>query len=168
MSESIVRLDVRPILASGRDPFSEIMAVASGVPQGGRLIVVAPFNPAPLREVLGTSGFRSEALQAATGEWEVTFCRDAQPAAPNPPQAQKVRFWSAGGEDHVDARGLDEAGAVRVVLAAAGRLDGSRKLIARLDANIDRLYPQLARLGWEPVFVPGDAGEVRLEISRAA
>ena len=164
MTATIVRLDVRPILAEKRDPFSEIMAAASHIPAGGTLVVVAPFNPLPLRDVLGRSGFRSEASQAATGEWEVTFCRGE--SGEGSPTAGDPRFWGMEGDAHVDARGLDEEHAVRIVLAAVGRPGALRKLTVHLDANIDRLYPELLQRGWEATFVPGDAGEVRLEISR--
>ena len=164
MTATTMRLDVRPILAEKRDPFSEIMAAASRVPVGGKLVVIAPFNPLPLRDVLGRSGFRSEASQAATGEWEVTFSRGESEAGST--AADDSRFWVIEGDAHVDARGLDEEHAVRIVLAPIGRPERLRKLTAHLDANIDGLYPELVLRGWEAMFVPGDAGEVRLEISR--
>lgn len=165
MTATILRLDVRPILAEKRDPFSEIMAAASRVPPGGKLVVVAPFNPLPLREVLGRSGFRSEASQAAAGEWEVTFCREESGAGST--AADDSRIWFTEIDAHVEARGLDEEHAARLVLAAIGRLGPLRKLTAHLDSNIDGLYPELLLRGWEAMFVPGDAGEVRLEISLA-
>lgn len=168
MNAAIARFDVRPILAGGRDPFREIMAVAAEVPAGGTLLVIAPFNPLPLREVLGSSGFRSEALQTAAGVWEVTFVRAAPEMASDDLLGPHTRDWSEGADKHVDARGLDAASAVEAVLSALGRLSASERLIAHLDTNIDRLYPELLGLGWEAAYVPGDVGEVRLEISRAA
>ena len=50
------RLDVRPILASGREPFEEIMRAARGVPVNGMMVLIAPFDPKPLRDVLRGSG----------------------------------------------------------------------------------------------------------------
>ena len=58
------------------------------------------------------------------------------------------RFWVAVGEAHVDARGLDEAQAVQIVLAAIDRLGHIRKLTAHLDSNVDGLYPELQARGW--------------------
>lgn len=168
MNASVSRLDVRPILALGRDPFREIMAVAAEVPAGGTLLVIAPFNPLPLRDVLGGKGFRSEALQTDAGIWEVTFVRAAQELASDDLLSPRTRDWSEGMDRHVDARGLEAASAVEAVLCAVGRLNTSERLIAHLDANIDRLYPELLGLGWEAAYVPGETGEVRLEISRAA
>ncbi len=168
LNAAVVRLDVRPILGSGRDPFAEIMAVACNVPAGGSLVLIAPFNPMPLSEVMATKGFTSQAAQTAAGVWEITFVRLAAHPTPHPQPQSQVGFRSEGADRHVDARGLDAAGAVEAVLAALGTLDASDRLIAHLGANIDRLYPELLRLGWGAAYVPGDVGEVRLEISRAS
>lgn len=166
MTPVTVWLDVRPILADERDPFGEIMAAASRIPPGGRLVVIAPFNPLPLRDVLGRSGFYSEALQAQTGAWEVTFCRNESPERSAP--ADETRVQVREFDLHVDARGLDEEHAIRIVLAALAKLDPLLTLTAHLDTYIDRLYAELVRRGCEAMIVPGDADEVRLEISRIA
>ncbi len=168
MSTAVTRLDVRPILASGADPFREIIAAATGVPEGGMLLLVAPFDPVPLREVLGANGFTSESAQTGVREWEVRFRRVAPTPPPAPDPAERLRFWAEGGSAHIDTRGLDEERALHLVLAAVTRVGVSEDLVAHLDANIDRLYPEILRLGWEAAFVPGDPGEVRLEISRLA
>lgn len=168
MIPAIVRLDVRPILASGGDPFKEVMSAASGVPEGGTLLLVAPFDPVPLREVLGANGFTSEAAQTGAREWEVKFHRDASATPPAQDPVEPPRFWVEGGSAHIDTRGFDDDRAVRMVLGAVTRVGGSENLFAHLDANIERLYPELLRLGWEAAYVPGDPGEVRLEISRLA
>lgn len=168
MTPSVTRLDVRPILAGGADPFKEIMAAASGVPEGGTLLLVAPFDPVPLREVLGASGFTSESAQTGAREWEVKFRRVGPTPPPAPDPAGKLRFWAEGGSAHIDTRGFDEARALQLVLGAVTRVGVSENLIAHLDANIEQLFPELLRMGWEAAYVPGDPGEVRLEISRLA
>lgn len=175
MTAHTFRLDVRPILAGGRDPFAEIMEVARKVPRNGTLVVVAPFDPIPLRDVLGTSGFTSSAMPRAPGEWEITFRRETLPRAetgpgPDEPQARiylsesaLARTWSEGRERHVDARGLAPEAALQAVLDALDA--GAATLVAHLDQNIEALYPELARRDCEATFVPGDGAEVRLEIS---
>lgn len=175
MTSQTLRLDVRPILASGREPFAEIMRVARQVPADGVLVVVAPFDPVPLRDVLGASGFSSSAVPLGPAEWEVTFRRDATPAAgPQPardtpsarigfkPPAQ-ARTWTEGRERHVDTRGLAPGAAVRAVLKALDAGDGM--VVAHLDRNIEALYPELARRDCDAAFVPGEDAEVRLEIT---
>lgn len=175
MTAHTFRLDVRPILAGGRDPFSEVMEVARKVPPNGTLVLVAPFDPVPLRDVLGTSGFTSSAMPRAPGEWEITFRRKSMPAPDRGPAAGEpvariylsesalARTWSEGTERHVDTRGLAPEAALQAVLDALDA--GAATLVAHLDQNIEALYPELARRDCEATFVPGEGAEVRLEIS---
>lgn len=171
-----LRLDVRPILANGRDPFTEIMHVAHDVPENGVMVVVAPFDPVPLREHLRQCGFTSTVAACGPQEWEITFRRDATANAPSltlralpdaASGAAPARTWADAGGFHVDTRGLTEDSAIRAVLAALDRTCRGRTLVAHLDRNIDALYPELARRNCEAVFVPGNRAEVRLEISAA-
>lgn len=165
-----MRLDVRPILASGRDPFSTVMQAAAGVPVNGVMVVVAPFDPVPLRRVLETSGFSSDAVAHGPGEWEVTFRRDAAEtlmpgAVESRPERRTARVWNDQHETHVDVRGLDNGVAVQAVLEALDATPSGYTLIAHLDRNVDALYPELARRNREAAFVPGERAEVRLEIA---
>lgn len=173
MIAHVLRLDVRPILASGCDPFAEIMQAALGVPVYGVMVVVAPFDPVPLREVLAVSGFTSTAVLRGPREWEITFLRTAAevPAVVAPPVGvgepgpAQARTWIDEGKVHVDVRSLDTGPALQAVLASLDAIDRGGTLVAHLDRNIDALYPELARRGCEAAFVPGERAEVRLEIS---
>ncbi len=73
-----VTLDVRPDLAAGRDPFTRILEAARGIPPGGKLVLLAPFEPVPLYAVLGRQGFTvsTESLGGEEG-FRVTFVRTA-------------------------------------------------------------------------------------------
>ncbi|MEO7000656.1 MAG: DUF2249 domain-containing protein [Ktedonobacterales bacterium] len=68
-------LDVRPDLERGDDPFNRIIEAAAVTRQGDTLVIVAPFEPAPLYAVLGTYGFRHETACVAPDEWRVRFIR---------------------------------------------------------------------------------------------
>lgn len=68
-----VRLDVRPLVASGREPSPLIMATADGIPPGGTLELTAPFEPVPLYPVMRRRGFVGHASVQHPGEWLVTF-----------------------------------------------------------------------------------------------
>jgi hypothetical protein len=77
-----VTLDVRPDLKAGREPFSKIMTAAHGISPGGTLIIYAPFEPAPLYEVLRRLGFSSSAERLGDAEgYRVTFIREAATGA---------------------------------------------------------------------------------------
>ncbi len=66
-------LDVRPILADGGEPFVLIMETALPLHTGETLLVIAPFEPAPLYAALGERGFVHETHAVSAGEWWVLF-----------------------------------------------------------------------------------------------
>ena len=68
-------LDVRPELEQGGEPFVRIMEAASAITPDGTLVIIAPFEPVPLYDVLGARGFSHETKQVAADEWRVQFTR---------------------------------------------------------------------------------------------
>ena len=52
-----------------------IMEAAHAIEPGGMLLLIAPFEPVPLYDVLGTQGFTHETKKVATDEWRVEFSR---------------------------------------------------------------------------------------------
>ena len=68
-------LDVRPMLASGMEPLSEILAAAEAIPSGGSLVVIAPFEPVPLFGALRQMGFSHESAVEPTGGYRIVFTR---------------------------------------------------------------------------------------------
>ena len=57
-TDTVTRLDVRPILASGGEPFDLIIETADRIPPRGELELIAPFEPVPLVPHLRLRGFR--------------------------------------------------------------------------------------------------------------
>lgn len=70
------RLDVRPLIAQGTEPFAAIRARIDALKAGEGLTVIAPFLPAPLMEKLSSEGFRSRAQHQPGGAWAVNFWRE--------------------------------------------------------------------------------------------
>lgn len=68
-------LDARPILADGGEPFVLIMETAVPLKTGETLLLIAPFEPAPLYAALGERGFTHETHSVSAGEWWVLFTR---------------------------------------------------------------------------------------------
>lgn len=68
-------LDVRPELEQGGEPFVLIMEAAVAIKSGETLVIIAPFEPAPLYEVLEARGFAHATEHVAAGEWVVQFTR---------------------------------------------------------------------------------------------
>src|SRR5262245_38952444 len=78
MSARIVTLDVREDLRCGREPFSKIMSTVAALGADEQLLLIAPFQPAPLFDVMKQRGFSHDARMIQSGDWEVLFTRDAE------------------------------------------------------------------------------------------
>lgn len=73
MSDAVVTLDVREMSRSGRDLFSLIMGAVGRLEEGQKLLLVAPFEPVPLYEVMSHRGFDYTTTPRGNGDWEVLF-----------------------------------------------------------------------------------------------
>lgn len=67
--------DARPIIAAGGEPFGDIMAAVAALSRDEELVLLAPFDPMPLKGVLGAQGFTCDATNLDNGDWQVTFHR---------------------------------------------------------------------------------------------
>jgi hypothetical protein len=71
------RLDVRALILRGTSPLPEIQQRAAQVKAGEGLIVVVPFLPSPLIELLGGEGFSSKLERGGGTDWLVYFWRES-------------------------------------------------------------------------------------------
>ena len=71
------KLDVRPLLRKGGEPFPEIRRSIELLGPDEGLIVIAPFLPSPLIELLGSEGFESKVERGGKSDWIVYFWRQA-------------------------------------------------------------------------------------------
>ena len=51
------------------------MAAVAALGPDEELVVLAPFDPVPLRGVLGSQGFTCDAASLGDGDWQATFRR---------------------------------------------------------------------------------------------
>ena len=70
------RFDVRDLLSRGIEPFPEIRKRVDELKPSEGLIVVAPFLPSPLVEILTSEGFASKVERGSGPEWLVYFWRE--------------------------------------------------------------------------------------------
>ena len=86
-AEATTVLDVRPILARGDEPFVPIMEAAEPLEVGEVLVLLAPFEPAPLYGVLGGRGFSHQSQALGGGDFIIRFEREraGAGAVPNTP-----------------------------------------------------------------------------------
>jgi AcrR family transcriptional regulator len=66
-----ISLDVRPLIARGVDPLSEILAALESLPRAGVLILEAPFRPAPLLSLMTGRGHGVYAQELDERRWLV-------------------------------------------------------------------------------------------------
>jgi uncharacterized protein (DUF2249 family) len=154
-------LDVRPDIAAGNDPLERILDFVDSLRAAGGgigFVLEAPFDPKPLRRLLATQGFDASARQLGPQHWQVEFRA--------PPQ--DPRCWRDGDGLHVDVRGLAPPEPLLRVLARLGDAGAGDAVVVHHDRDPLLLYPELAQRGWSAECVEGEAGEVRLRLTRAA
>ena len=164
MEVSFVKLDVRPILRAGGEPFEEIMAAVAKLEPAQGLRLLATFKPAPLFSVLGARGFGHEVRELAGGDWEVRF----RPRTPEPVPASREPGdidgpdWSAPVRQ-MDNRELDPPEPMVRILAATESLKEGEVLAALLCREPMFLFPELAKRGhaWRGGF-EGDGTTYRI------
>ena len=166
---SAPHLDVRPLLASGQDPFAEVMSASAKVPPGGFLVVDAPFDPAPLRRVLAGKGFTSLGRQMGPGHWRICWRREEPAAveaeAETPMPRPGPEPWKAADGAHLDVRGLQPPEPMTRVLDLIDQ-GGLDSLVLHHDREPVLLYPMLAERGWSCLSVEHLEGEVRIRLAR--
>ena len=69
------RLDVRGVLARGESPLTVIRRALERLAPGQGLVVLAPFLPSPLIELLRSEGFQSRVESGGGSLWFVYFWR---------------------------------------------------------------------------------------------
>jgi len=159
------RVDVRPLLAQGQDPFAAVIKAAGTVEPGAFLILDAPFDPAPLRRVLAEKGFTSVSRPVGPGHWRICFRRQGCAPDDAPDMAPALRkpgeTWREGDVLHIEVRGLTPPGPLTAVLRLieAGE---ARTILVHHDRDPMLLYPELEERGWECVSKSTVGDEVRL------
>ena len=71
------RIDVRDLVRRGGKPLPQIQERAADIKPDEGLIVVAPFLPSPLIELLSSQGFRSKLERGNGTDWLVYFWRES-------------------------------------------------------------------------------------------
>jgi uncharacterized protein (DUF2249 family) len=156
MSQTTVKLDVREDIRNGREPFGKIMQTVARLKGSEQLLLIAPFEPAPLYAVLAQQGFSHQSKPTATGDWEVLFTRGpgdpanlgTTPASSQPPQGSKSRSCSGPPVLEVDARGLEPPQPLVKILEALATLPEGARLRALTDRRPMHLYAQLEERGF--------------------
>jgi uncharacterized protein (DUF2249 family) len=153
MNKESVTLDVREDIRNGREPFSKIMSTVWELRPEQSLLLIAPFEPAPLFAVLNKQGFAHEARQIENGDWEVLFTRNGKS-----PEKRETLLQAQGNRKNtlpkevqfidVDARGLEPPQPMVKILEALASLPEGTGIRAYTDRRPMHLYAQLEARGF--------------------
>lgn len=69
-------LDVRPMMAAGKEPFDAIMTAVGALGPREAFELLAPLDPVPLYQVLGAQGFQHRTEALGGGDYRVVFTRE--------------------------------------------------------------------------------------------
>lgn len=157
------KLDVRPLIARGEEPFKMISGAARRVPVGKVLSLRSPFDPVPLRDVLAKQGF--EAYTTGSGDdWTTLFMRvkatsDAAKPAPAPVAMANA---PATAEITIDVSELVPPEPMMRILGALEELPAGGQLTVHHVRRPMHLYPRLDEMGY--AHSTTDLGPDRVEL----
>lgn len=163
-SPRVVTLDVRRYVYHGQEPFGEIMNTVAQLAPGQKLLLLAPFEPAPLFRVMAARGFTHTAEQAPSGHWEVLFEHDGE-SAPEGGGEAASRAEARGIE--IDARGLEPPMPMVRILETIEALSDETLVIARTDRRPFFLLEELPRRGFAGETEEAPDGSYITHIRRA-
>jgi len=153
MNRKTIKLDVRDEIRAGREPFGTIMGAVSRLSADQDLLVIAPFEPRPLMEILRGQGFNNQVSALPEGDFEVRFSRGALPAPeavakPRVQSATPITEAASAPDLEVDARSLTPPEPMVRILEAAANLARGSVLRARTNLRPMHLFPQLEERGF--------------------
>jgi uncharacterized protein (DUF2249 family) len=67
------RLDIRPMVARGEEPFAAIMAMVTKLGPADEMVIVSPFVPAPLIDRMQSAGYEVQPELQGDGSWITRF-----------------------------------------------------------------------------------------------
>ena len=141
---TIVTLDVRPMLASGEEPFSAIMQAADALGPDQTLRLIAPFRPVPLIGVMRQRGFSFAERPLGGQVWQVDF--SPPPGALSAGSSLEAADWPPPAQ-LLDVTGLEPPEPMTRILAAVEAARPGEVIFALLDREPLFLLPQLKARG---------------------
>lgn len=156
-------LDVRALLEAGHDPFGVIIEFARSVGPGGDLVLVAPFDPVPLRGVLAQDGFDSFAEQVAPRLWRAYFRRSTAYADSGEPAPRR---WQEADGLHIDTQSVGSDAARAALAALLEVTPAGFDVVAHQAGAPDLREIDLARHGWRAPRPEGEPGAVRYRFTK--
>ncbi|MCW9034814.1 MAG: DUF2249 domain-containing protein [Alphaproteobacteria bacterium] len=143
-----VVLDVRPIVKNGDDPLGRIMEALRPLNPESRVVLDAPFDPAPLKSVLGGMGFKSFAEQISAEHWRIYFRREYVMQNDVKKIDKDISGHASLGTADIDVRGLEPPQPLVTILKRLHSADVGDELTVLIHREPIYLAPELNDIGW--------------------
>jgi len=147
--EKIVELDVRPILATGKDPFMDIMEKVKNLKEDETLMLINTFEPIPLYSVLGKKGFGHKTTNE-NGEFKIYFFKDENLNSENVSDDNKEPEFNEEVFE-LDVRDLEPPEPMVKILETLPKLSDNTILLVHHHREPLMLYDKLAERGYEAI-----------------
>jgi uncharacterized protein (DUF2249 family) len=156
-----VRLDVRPILDKGGDPFRHIMKTLESLADDVALHLVVGFEPTPLYAVMKSRG-RVAFTEKLVDAFHVWFYRE--PGQVTLPQREAERAPLAPPVE-LDVRGLEPPRPLVAILERLAELGPGAQLLVRHHREPVLLYDKLKLRGYAAVTTRRGEGDYLVHIA---
>lgn len=151
-------LDVRPLLADGREPFSAIMATVDDLAGDEALVLRSPFDPVPLHHALGARGFSHETRELGPDDFETVYSRADGAASPEPAAQRPAPPVRGSAHMVVDVRGMTPPQPLDLTLSALASLERGQRLLQINERVPVFLLPLLDERGFAYAIDEDDRG----------
>lgn len=171
--EDIIDLDVRPVIASGRDPLNLIMEKLKTVKTGQALKIINTFEPVPLVKLLEKKGYITYVDKMAADHYETWFFKAAVKEEENSEKAGSSDDWDkvmaryGNHTETIDVRHLEMPGPMILILETLGKLPADRALFVHHKKIPVFLLPELKEKGYDYRIKEMEEGRVDMLIFRA-
>ncbi len=170
---NVVTLDARPILASGVDPFDDIMETLKGMNNDQTLLIINTFEPIPILNILKKRGYEYETerpepgvvhtyLRKTGAKKETATATASQPAKADGFASVEKRFKEKMRE--IDVRNLEMPMPMVKVLEELEKLSEGEALYVHHKRLPQYLLPELENRNFKLVQKPIDDDNLKLII----
>lgn len=151
-SEKIIKLDVRPILDSGKDPFLEIMSAVKSLKDDQVLNLINSFEPLPLYNVMKNKGFEHW-TEKEGNVFNVFFYKGTESTNQNAGVEHSSNDNSFDYENviEIDVRDLVPPEPMMKILENISKVDEKTVMVVHHHREPMMLYPKLEERGYEAV-----------------
>ncbi|NQU33294.1 MAG: DUF2249 domain-containing protein [Bacteroidetes bacterium] len=170
---NIIELDVRPILASGVDPFEAIMEKVKVMKDDQTLLIINSFEPVPLLNILKDKGYTYETERPDNGvvhtfirkENKDTSTKIVESAQSKPNLSfDEVEVKFEGNLIEIDVRDLEMPLPMVTILEEIEKLEDNNALFVHHKKLPQYLLPELENRGFSYVYKDVDSINLKLII----